>query len=284
MTQKPLILVALAVLPWCSHAQITGFALNLYKNYFQSGPSTVVPATQTATGAPTLPYSFAVIVDTQNASDFASGTLATCGGGTGCPLTLSKNGNQFNSFTTIPDATTFAGRFPFGSYTVTLSNPGSASSTMNYTQNLYPTVIPALTAATYNALNGLNPANGLTISFNGFTANPASQSSNTFLNIFGLSGGGGFQALTNPAGTAGMFMPPNSLLPNTTYGWYLAFSNSINSQTFYGETGGTFTTGNTTTAPCTNVRIDQSLSNAQLGISLAGTCDAILTIRNNKNY
>jgi hypothetical protein len=35
---------------------------------------------------------------------------------------------------------------------------------------------------------------------------------------------------------------------------------------------------------CTGVKIDRSFSNGVLDVSVAGSCDAVLTIRNNKNY
>jgi hypothetical protein len=211
-------------------------------NYFQTGPSTVVPAMQLPQGGPWLPYSFSITVYTDNANDFANAALTTCGGGTGCPQNLLKSGAQFNFVTPIPDLATFATKFPFGTYTITLSNPGSFSAMYNYTQNLYPTDIPQFTPATFNALNGLNPSHPLTLQFNSFTPNPAASSSNVFLNIFNFSSTG-FQAIENPSSTTSIFMPANSLLPNTTYFWYLAFSNSIDSQTFLTETTGQFTTG-----------------------------------------
>jgi hypothetical protein len=210
--------------------------------YQQTGPSTVA-----------LDSSFFyVYAITQNAGDFANGTLEICGGGTGCPQTLWSSGNQFFSISPAATLSALDAAFPPGDYTVTLSDPGSASSTVEYSQNLFPAGIPTLTAATYDALQGLNPASGITINFNASSPDLQLILTNT------SNGAGVFEAFGLT--TTSVFMPANTLLPSSTYEWTLTVAqgtfsydsnNVLDQQAFDVETSGTFTTEASTPEPGT---------------------------------
>src|SRR5579871_4227228 len=53
---------------------------------------------------------------------------------------------------------------------------GAAASdvaTVNYMANYFPLSVPALTGATYTALQGMNSVNGLTLNIDPFVTNPA---------------------------------------------------------------------------------------------------------------
>ena len=137
--------------------------------------------------------------------------------------------------------------FPFGTYSFQ-TNTGLTAA-LNYLLDAYTSDIPALDAATFNALQGMNPSQPFTFHFNSFTPSANASSAATFLTVFGSSfGAGGL----SPASTSAP-MPANTLLPNTTYQYELDFSDRVSGSdpnsgvpTLIGfdvRTDGTFTTG-----------------------------------------
>ena len=139
--------------------------------------------------------------------------------------------------------------YPFGTYTLTATNTGastSQSANILYTTDAYTANIPALTAATFAALQGMNPSLPFTFNFNSFTPNPGASFGSTFLTIFGTS----FDTnLPNSATSA--VLAANTLAPNTTYTFELDFSDRVTGTSngvpttlgFDVRTDGTFTTG-----------------------------------------
>jgi hypothetical protein len=246
--------ITLAILIACMAASanagtLTEFGLGFGSWYTQTGPSTAV------LGGGVL----SVYVSTQNAGDFANGALVSCGGGSGCPQTLTPiGGSQFMGGGDAASIAALDAEFPFGDYTVTLSDPGSASSTITHSQNLFPTDIPMLAPATYDALQGLDTASGITLDFNSFSPDPSTTFARTDLIISPTSSGSSFQnfGLT----TTSLFMPANTLLPSSSYEWTLNFIEGTDSydtngvddeQYFYVDTEGTFTTEASTPEPGT---------------------------------
>ena len=231
-------LVILAVTALRANAGLTAAFLQFHEHHSQTSSTQVV-----SDG-----YSMSINVYTQAAGDFANGTLVTCGGGTGCPLTLSGSSNQFWGSVGATDLASLANKFPFGSYAFTLSNPGSASTTVDYTQNLFSAAVPSLTATTYNALQELDTTRGIDINFNPFI-DQKGQFSGVSLIFFGPRGE---VHEYDPGNTTSIFVPANTLHPNSNYRWILTFINSgarydsnnvADGLTFYTETEGTFTTG-----------------------------------------
>jgi hypothetical protein len=119
---------------------------------------------------------------------------------------------------------------------------------VNYSQDAYTSGIPQLTAASFNALLGLNTGlSSLTLNFNAFTPNALATSAFTFFTIFGSSQGCGFLSPSSTSCT----INPQALTPGTTYTWELDFSDRIETSTNLGyftytdfdvRTDGVFTT------------------------------------------
>jgi hypothetical protein len=236
---------------------LTEFGLGFGVVYTQTGPSTV----DLWGGV------LSVYVSTLGAGDFASGALTYCGGGAGCPLPLTPIFGGFMGGGSSPTLSALEAAFPFGDYTVTLSGPGTASTTIDHSQDLFPADIPMLAPAAYDALQGLDTASGITLDFNSFSPDPSATFARTDLIISPTSPGSSFQnfGLT----TTSLFVPANTLLPSTSYEWTLTFIEGISSpdsngvddeQYFYVNTEGTFTTGASTPEPGTVVLMSLGLA------------------------
>jgi hypothetical protein len=151
------------------------------------------------------------------------------------------------SFATQADMNT---AIPFGDYVYSATGATSAMATLDYTGDAFTSAIPALDAASFNALNGLDTSMALTIGFNPFTVNPSASQGFTFFTIFTNTGSVFFDGFLAP-GTTSLVLPANTLSANTTYGFELDFSDRTNGvnggiSTLVGSdvrTDGTFTTG-----------------------------------------
>jgi hypothetical protein len=144
---------------------------------------------------------------------------------------------------------------PFGAYDFAATNSGtsfSQTATLNYSTDAFTSAIPALSAASFSALNGLNPTTALTVGFNSFTPNAAASEGFTFFSIFNGSGTFFSDGFLAPNSTS-LILPAGTLAANTTYLFELDFSDRINGTdpaisvpTLVGSdvrTDGTFTTG-----------------------------------------
>lgn len=222
---------------------------------------------QTSGAAPTSPaFYFADVEATmQNPGDFTSVTVTYPGPGSPVPLPLASP-NRFGigpSFATQGDMDT---AFPFGTYTFQTNT--SLTAALNYLQDAYTSDIPALDAATFNALQGMNPALPFTFHFNSFTPSPNASHGATFLSVGSSFGTGGL----SPSSTSAV-MSANTLLPSTTYTYELDFSDRVTGTdpnsgvpTLIGfdvRTDGTFTTGAAVPEPSSMV----PLAAAFLGIA-----------------
>ena len=227
-----------------SSAQITSGSV--YKNlaHEQTGPSTVgftgafVNGGATFTGA------------------FDTGSLSYPGTGSPQAMTLTSPGN-FGFGSSFADQAAMDAAYPAGTYTITISSSGGPppspdSLAMSYSApDPFATAIPALTAASFDALQDLSTSSGpLALSFNSFTPDPATTpgASATFFSIFGTSQDCG--GALDPS-TTSCTIDPSALTPGTTYTWELDFSDRIVTSPSPGvfgylgfdvRTDGTFTT------------------------------------------
>jgi hypothetical protein len=214
-----------------------------FKNlaYSQSGPSgSVIIPTGTF---------FNAGADLQNPGDFDSVTVTYPG--SGGPQALPQIGpTSFGIGPSFPNQAAMDAAFPFGAYIITATNSGTLATdteTLNYTADAYAGNIPALTGASYDALQGLHTSSpSLTLNFNTQDANPLATSSFTFLTIFNSPLSCDFLAASATSCT----VDPQDLLPGTTYTYELDFSNRIETSAsgvldgvdFEVRTDGTFTT------------------------------------------
>jgi hypothetical protein len=216
--------------------------------------------TQNSSAAPVTPSGFFANIEltSQNAGDFTSVSVAYPGPGS--PATLTQNSPTFfgigPSFASQAAMNTAV---PFGAYHYTATNGAvTNTATLNYTTDAFTSAIPALSAASFNALQGLNPNNALTIAFNSFAPSAAASQGFTFFSIFNASGTLFTDGFLAPGSTS-LLLPANTLAANTTYTFELDFSDRINGTdpngipTLVGSdvrTDGTFTTGSAgATAP-----------------------------------
>lgn len=155
------------------HASLTEVALVPGRYYLQS-----------TSAAPTAPYEYWILVGYgQTAGEFTSATLTYPGASS--PQTLPTSGTFPEFGAEFSTAAAFQTAYPFGTYTFHLSNGGTvATESVDYSQNLFPTAISALTAASFNLLQGVNPAMPLTVDFDSFTAPAGATGAGTELEIY----------------------------------------------------------------------------------------------------
>jgi hypothetical protein len=118
--------------------------------------------------------------------------------------------------------------FSAGTYTLNASGPGgtvTASQVYNGTDHY--AAPPQLTAATFNALNGLNPNSGFTFSFLPFVHDPAANTFGTFFQIVDVNTNAVVFNTFTFSSVSSFFVPANTLLPSTQYTDELIFSNRI---------------------------------------------------------
>lgn len=150
--------------------------------------------------------------------------------GPGSPISYPAPFGPFNvSFYGSPSYSSLSGLntdYQFGDYTTSYTGNYNGSDTVVYDQNNLATSTPTFTASTYNALQGLNAANGITLNFDSFTgALPTSYVFATFFNantsaeVYDV--GGGF---LSPY-TTSVYLPGGTLDPGTNYYVTLIFSN-----------------------------------------------------------
>jgi hypothetical protein len=208
---------------------------------------------QTSGTAPTTPASYFADVELTSAGAGDYTSVSVSYPGPGSPTSLPVASPTFFSYG--PGFATLASMnaaVPFGSYVYTTNTGDSA--TLSYTEDAFTSAIPALSATTFSALNGLNPSSALTVSFDSFTPNVNASVAYTFFTIYDGSGtvfSDGFLA----PGTTSLALPGGTLAANSTYSYELDFSGRINGSdpngtpTLVGSdvrTDGSFTTGGNT--------------------------------------
>jgi hypothetical protein len=127
--------------------------------------------------------------------------------------------------------------YPMGSYEYDLFNSGNpslnASSTIDYSTDLYPANQPTLTAASFNSLQGLDTTQAATVSFGAIEDNPdldsTSDSDYVFLDVYTAGFGSDVYSTfsASPDGLTSLLIPANTLAPGTSYSLLLDFDNRI---------------------------------------------------------
>ena len=197
-------------------------AVDIFKNTTYDQTSAAAPTT--AAG-----YFFDVGATMTNPGDFTSASLTYPGPASPLSLGLTSP-TQFGYGSPFVDQATFNASYPLGFYTVTVSNGGSnVSETMNDASDAYTVDVPALTAATFTALQGLNAGHGLTIQFNSFTPDGATTpgASAAFFSIFDSAFNTVFTSGGLDPSTTSIYLPAGTLKADTTYSWELDFSDRI---------------------------------------------------------
>jgi MYXO-CTERM domain-containing protein len=235
-------------------ADLTSVGLDFNIENNQTGPDTVA----------LVGTFFSVYGFMPAAGDYTSGTLTYPGPGS--PQALSPgtfNGPDVSYQTPfLPDLPSLQAAYPTGTYTIQAFGPGGPSSAVDvsYAADAYGNT-PALTAASFNSLQGLNASLADTLNFNGFTPSGLSGQSFIFLNI--TDNGTGTDVFADnflASSTTGVTIPGGTLAANTAYTYELIYDDRIDGtdanglgistdQTFDTRTFGTFTTSATTPEP-----------------------------------
>ena len=228
---------AIALLSYSGAAHAELLSAGTFKNltYEQVG------ATTTSTGG-----FFNAGAEENTVGDFAAATL-TVNGGLSTSLPLS--GTEFGISPSFSTQAAMDSAYPFGTYVISLSGgtDGPVSVTLNYSADGYTADIPALTLASYDALQGLSTSlSALTLDFNSFTPNALATTAFTFFTIFDSDQSCDFLAPTSTSCT----IDPSALTADTTYNYELDFSDRIEATVdgalvytdFDVRTDGTFTT------------------------------------------
>jgi hypothetical protein len=236
-----------------SAAQAAGIEyVDIFKNSVYDQTSGTAPTTAA--------FYFANIeLTSQNPGDYTS--VSVTYPGPGSPVSLPMTQPSFFSYgPSFPTAAAMNAAIPFGAYTYTATNSStmaSATAVLNYTADAFTSAIPALSAASFNALSGLNPDTALSLDFNSFTPNAAASVAYTFFSIYNSNGTAFTDGFLAP-GTTSLILPAGTLAADTTYTFELDFSDRVNGTdptgiaTLVGSdvrTDGTFTTGNAVVAP-----------------------------------
>ena len=237
--------VVLAVVGSAGGAQagLTGVDIGINPTYAQTGPNTV-----TTTGG-----FFAARAFLASASDFDTGTVTYPGSGS--PVTLTPQPGPILGYGVgYSDLGALNAAFPFGTYTFDVANSvtmDSATASIDYTVAADSLSIPQLSAASYNGLQGLNPAAGFTFDFNSFLQNPNANQAFVFLGVTDNATGNSVfgQGFLDPS-TTSIFMPGGTLASGHSYTFDLLFDERINGSDgvtpnvifFDTHTDGTFST------------------------------------------
>jgi hypothetical protein len=162
---------------------------------------------------------------TVNPGDFTGVSVSYPGPNSPDTLTL-ESPTEFGEGPSFPNQAAMDAAYPMGTYLFTASGGavGFEQASLDYTVDAFTSDIPALTTASFNALQGMNPGQAFTFDFNSFTPNSNASLGETFLTVFGSTfSTGGLSPTATSATMAG-----GTLLPNTTYEYELDFSDRIN--------------------------------------------------------
>jgi hypothetical protein len=202
-----------------------------------------------------------------NPGDFTSVSVSYPGPASPDSLTL-ESSTKFGEGPGFPNQAAMDAAYPMGTYlfTATGGTVGFEQASLDYTVDAFTSDIPALTTASFNALQGMNPNLPFTFDFNSFTPNSNASFGTTYLSVFGSS-----FSTSGPPTTTSATMAAGTLLPDTTYEYELDFSDRITGldpingvPTLIGfdvRTDGTFTTGAVVPEPAMMI---------PLGVALVG--------------
>jgi hypothetical protein len=226
--------VGIALIAEAAGAQAQGLTdSSLYRQSEnqQTGPSTVVPFNGGTN------YFFTSLADVSSVTAFdVNGMTVTVP--TSPSTVYTMNGpsgvSPFINYQYETGYLTFSqlnSMFPAGTYTQTAVNSGTGgrvSADLVYNGTDYYPSVPQLTAASYNALQGANPAASLTMHWLPAVQNPATSAFYIFFNVYDRSTDNDvFSTSFLSASATSLTIPGNTLLPFQNYYEELDFSARI---------------------------------------------------------
>ena len=201
-----------------ANAAVNEIDIGLNPTFQQTGATTVVP-----TGG-----FFSARAFLDSASDFDSGTVTFPGAGS--PITLTPADGATLAFSdSAASMAALNTAYPFGTYSFNVTNSvtsASQSAALDYTVVADALSVPALTAASFNQLQGLNAGAGFSFDFNTFVQNPNANLNFLFLTVTDTGGNVLFSANPDPS-TTSIFMPGGTLAAGQTYNFDLLFDSRI---------------------------------------------------------
>ncbi len=145
--------------------------------------------TQTAAGTAFQGYSYEMDDITAGSTALNSATVTYPGAGSPATLTQSPTDPTFFNeyFGPYASLANLHSALPFGNYTTTVTNGTTTlNATINYAADYFEPTVPALSAASFGAVQDWNPNQALTINFNAFTPNATTTGEvGTYVTIFG---------------------------------------------------------------------------------------------------
>ena len=188
--------------------------------------------TQTSSAPPSklVGYFFTDRAFLASAGDFDGGTLKFPGSGS--PKLGLANPTLLQYATTyLSSRAALDAAFPFGTYTTTVTSSSTGAFqalSMSHTQDAFSASIPALTAATYNGMQGMNSTAAFTFNFNSFITGTAASQSYVFFTLTNTSTNQAvFSQSFLSSKTTSVLVPAKTLLPKTKYQVLIDFSNRI---------------------------------------------------------
>ena len=196
----------------------TAFVLAKSILYQQTGPTTVV-----GTGAGVSAAAVAT------AGQYDTATMAYSGPSSPLSLLYSATpvGDFFQTSLPFPSQAAMDTAFPFGAYTFTLSNSGTlatATGTLDYAADNYPSVAPIATPATFATLSHLGASPLLQLEFNTFDPSPGAES---FAGFFVVNSADEWVGLGICGLNGGQCSASLALTPGESYTWEVDFGESL---------------------------------------------------------
>lgn len=199
----------------------TFFVVQDDAKFTQTGPSTVVADGLTFVGSATPNDGIGPI-------DFDGGTISFPAASPLAPAALSPNSPnlQYSSGTVSPSV--FHADYPTGIYTFHLTDSTNPSNTQTESVDssiaTMPSTVPMLTAASFNALQGMDPTKAQTVNFNSFA--DAGAPSLIFFALVDSSNDVLLEDGLQPGVTQDV-IPANMLSPGSQYDVILFFTNTV---------------------------------------------------------
>lgn len=204
-------------------AQVTNFGA-FRITYFHQTTNAVQPS------APDSPkaYVFRAQLFTVNAGDAANVVVKPPGSRTYNLLYVTPTEVDFDS-AYAPSKSLLDTLFPSGSYQYTINSGAVAANLTEPAVEMYPGAIPYFTSNTWNLMQTVDPANALTLTWNGFTKGAGADSAYAFLRVLDeATGNVPFASGALPAGTTNYTVPGGTLKYGISYRAELSFSNRTN--------------------------------------------------------
>jgi hypothetical protein len=188
---------------------------------------------QTSAAAPTTPSSYFFSIGGDYASGDIFGGATAMFTGTASPVTSFDNNvpspNFFNHDSVVfPSLSALHTAYNFGSYTIitTINGIPNTGVVSGYTRDLFTSTIPVVT--NYSSLQGLNPANSVTVTSNAFTPASGTNAAFTFFTIYNSTTlAAVYSQGFLPDTTTSFTVPADTLLPDTQYLFEVNFSNRL---------------------------------------------------------